>query len=269
VGRGLAALLDARPRAAFLAGHAPGAAHLPLAEWDRRAAELPARDLAFDVVGEDPGGAARCAALLASRGFPGARAAEPAIQDDRCEIGPARAVLWRASEALERHRARIPGRGRALDVACGSGRSAAWLAARGLEAWGIDLLPDALTRARALERGVRELHEDAPMFPRAPLAFARADATRGLPFRACAFDLVCGFRYLDRALFPRVAELLVPGGLLLWETFSARAPRDTRPRRAAFRLASGELGALCRAAGLEVEVAEGDGALDVVLARRP
>jgi hypothetical protein len=108
------------------------------------------------------------------------------------------------------------------------------------------------------------------MWPRAPLAFARADVTRPLPWRDRAFDVVCGFRYLDRALFPGVAELLVPGGFLVWETFSVRAPEDAHPRRVEYRLAEGELAALCTAAGLLVE-AEGrsaDGALDSVLARR-
>jgi SAM-dependent methyltransferase len=46
--------------------------------------------------------------------------------------------------------------GRALDLACGSGRNAVWLAARGWEVTGVDFSDVALAQARALaaERGV-------------------------------------------------------------------------------------------------------------------
>ena len=221
-------------------------------------------------MGEDAPSSAHYASLLHARGFAGARAANPKLQADRAERGAARTVLWRPSPALERCASRLPANGHALDVACGSGRHATWLAARGLATWGIDLLPDALVRARALARAALELDPSASMRPRAALAFACADATHPLPWRAATFDVVCGFRYLDRALFPRVAELLVPGGFLVWETFSLRAPEDAHPRRPEYRLAEGELAALCTAAGLRVESTgrSADGALDSVLARR-
>ena len=46
--------------------------------------------------------------------------------------------------------------GRALDLACGEGRNAVWLAEKGWEATGIDFSPVALAKARCLaeERGV-------------------------------------------------------------------------------------------------------------------
>jgi 2-polyprenyl-3-methyl-5-hydroxy-6-metoxy-1,4-benzoquinol methylase len=46
--------------------------------------------------------------------------------------------------------------GRALDVACGSGRNAVWLAARGWQVTGVDFSGVALEQARGLaaERGV-------------------------------------------------------------------------------------------------------------------
>lgn len=271
MGRRVAPVLDARPRDSFLRGHAPLAAHLPRFDWDLRAGELPLKDLAFEVVGEDEPTGWACAELLQARGFVHARAAEAHTREDRSEKGPARAVLWQPASVLVRHEARLPRRGRALDIACGSGRNAAWLAARGLATWGVDVLPDALVRARALARGALELDSAAAMFPRAPMAFTCADATRPLPFAPRSFDLVTGFRYLERSLFSRVADLVVPGGFLAWETFSSRAPKDTHPRRAAFRLAPGELDSLCRAAGFEVERVDAseDGALDSVLARLP
>jgi SAM-dependent methyltransferase len=179
---------------------------------------------------------------------------------DRSESGPARGVAWRPSPWLVHCLPHLPPGARTLDVACGSGRNVAALAAAGARATGLDLLPDALERAQQLVAGL----------PVAP-ALVVADATRPLPFRPRSFQIVTGFRYLDRALFPRLAALLVPGGELWWETFNAAQARLGHPRRPEFLLAPGELPRLCAAAGLEVlEAQELDAApaLSAVRARR-
>jgi SAM-dependent methyltransferase len=262
VGRRVTVLLDARPLDAFLQGHAPGAAHLPADAWDARAAELPPRDADILLVAPDGEAAAE---RLRARGF---RHVEAAHSADRSETGPAHAVAWRPAAALERIAARLPRTGRALDLACGSGRDVAFLAARGLSTLGLDVLPDALARARLLLDACAGLAEGAALRPRAPVLLARADATRPLPVRNETLAFACGFRYLDRPLFARLAPLLRPGGMLAWETFSVRAHPDAHPRRAAFRLEPGELVRLCEGAGLAVEEAWEDGDRDGVLARK-
>jgi tellurite methyltransferase len=264
VGRRVAVLLDTRPRADFLRGHAKGAAHLPVAEWSARAAELPPRDAAVDVVARAPEEAARLAHVLAERGFTHARAA---ATEDQGEVGPARVVAWRPTNALVRFSERLPARGRALDIACGAGRDVAWLAAHGLDTIGLDILPDALARAALLVRGARELDANAPLHPRARTAFVCADAAHA-PFPDESFDLLTGFRFLDRQLFVRGLRWLRPGGLILWQTFSTRAEAACHPRRPAFRLAPGELAKLCIDAGFGVLEAWEDGSLDGVLGRR-
>jgi hypothetical protein len=75
-------------------------------------------------------------------------------------------------------------------------------------------------------------------------------------------------------LFPRLARHLVPGGWLVWETFTIEQLRFGKPRRPEFLLEPGEWGRLCADAGLEVvhsaeSVAPGGPALASVLARRP
>jgi SAM-dependent methyltransferase len=267
VGRRVAILLDARPREDFLRGHAPGAAHLPAAEWDARTAELPPREEPVDIVATTQAEAVRLMDQLAVRGFAQARAASPEAHDDRSEAGPARAVAWRSAPALVRWAAQLPARGRALDIACGAGRDVAWLAARGLDTTGLDILPDALVRASRLVRAAAELAADAPMFPTARTSFACAAAERA-PLRNASFDLVTGFRFLDRQLIASALDWLRPGGQILWETFSARTPIHCHPRREAFRLAPGELANLCMEAGFRVIEAWEDGPLDGVLARR-
>jgi len=258
-------VLDARDPEAFARGHAPGAVHLPAAAWDARAAELPPRDATFCIVAEDAAAAERAAQELRDRGFVGAVAADEALLASRAETGTSRGVLWQPSAALIAAAPHLPAWGRALDVACGSGRNATWLAGRGLATWGVDLLPDALARARSVAA-------HAP--PGAAIAFAAADATRPLPFRDGTFDVVCGFRYLDRALFPRLSRLLKPSGVLVWETFLEAQARFGRPRRPEHLLAEGELEALCRAAGLATvaiteTVAPGGPALAAIVARAP
>jgi SAM-dependent methyltransferase len=166
----------------------------------------------------------------------------------------------------------LPRGGTALDVATGSGRHAVALAMHGLRTWGLDLLPDALVRARRLARETARVRAAAGL-PLAECAFARGDATRALPFAAGTFDVVCGFRYLDRARFPDFARLLAPGGTLVWETFTVEQRRFGRPQRAEFLLEPGELERLCEDAGLAVEaggesVPPGGPALASVRARR-
>jgi SAM-dependent methyltransferase len=48
------------------------------------------------------------------------------------------------------------GRGRALDVGCGSGAFSVWLAKQGMEVTGLDLFPEAIAMARALGEKKRE-----------------------------------------------------------------------------------------------------------------
>jgi len=141
-------------------------------------------------------------------------------------------VLWRPAGVIERHADLLPTRGRALDVACGSGRHAVWLAARGLATWGFDRLPDALARAAPW----RKARSSSPRVAAPPARAARLRA-RGRDPRpavpARSFDVVCGIRYLDRGLFARVADLLVPGGFSCGNVFIA-ADAAARPRRPHF-----------------------------------
>ena len=256
-------ILDARDERAFTRGHAPGAAHLWADEWETRAFELPPREDAFLVVADDDATARRLVARLVAGGHRLAAPAPPEVATDRSERGAARRTAWRPSSWLLACAAHLEEGARVLDVACGSGRNLVALAKRGARACGIDLLPDALERARRLAGST-------------PLALVVGDATRPLPFRHATFDVVMGFRYLDRDLFPRLPALIRPGGELWWETFGAEQARFGHPRRPEFLLAPGELSRLCRAAGLEVleerETVAAGGlgpALACVRARRP
>ena len=98
--------------------------------------------------------------------------------------------------------------GRALDVACGEGRNAVWLAEQGWQVTGIDFSDAALAKAARLaaERGVEAEWVDADVLEYAP------DRE--------SFDLVVVL-YLHllpekrRAVLARMADAVAPGGLIL------------------------------------------------------
>jgi SAM-dependent methyltransferase len=98
--------------------------------------------------------------------------------------------------------------GRALDLACGAGRNAVWLAERGWTVTGADFSDVALANARALaaERGV-------------DVEWVQADLRHWEP-PARAFDLVAVLYFQvpaeERALvLTRAAEAVASGGTLL------------------------------------------------------
>ena len=98
--------------------------------------------------------------------------------------------------------------GSALDVACGEGRNAVWLAGRGWQVTGVDFSDVALSKARRLadDRGVS-------------VEWVNADVAEWDP-PAGAFDLVILF-YLQlpeaerHQVYGRMAGGLAPGGTIL------------------------------------------------------
>ncbi|MGE3272603.1 MAG: class I SAM-dependent methyltransferase [Chloroflexota bacterium] len=101
---------------------------------------------------------------------------------------------------------------RALDLACGGGRNAIWLAERRwtVDAWdlsdvGLAILARELderaARGRPLEVYPQQLDLDAATIPQE------------------VYDLVLNIMFLDRRLWPALAASLRPGGLLAFQTF--------------------------------------------------
>lgn len=89
---------------------------------------------------------------------------------------------------------------RALDLACGAGRNAVFLAAQGFEVDALDIAELALARFTA--PGVR----------RACLDLDRFDLPRA------RYDLIVDTLYVNRRLFPQMREALRPDGLLIVES---------------------------------------------------
>jgi tellurite methyltransferase len=93
--------------------------------------------------------------------------------------------------------------GTALDLACGFGGSALYLAVKGYRVHAVDISGVALAQARA----------EALRRRAAEISFVQADVS-SWRVPAGFYDLAIVFCYLDRALMPALVAGLRPGGLL-------------------------------------------------------
>lgn len=131
-------------------------------------------------------------------------------------------------DLLARHADLFPTAGRALDLACGQGAGAVWLARRGLQVWGVDVSPVAIGQARewARQAGVAER-----------CRFDVVDLDDGLP-PGPPVDVILCHKFRDRRLDRAIIGRLARGGVLavaaLSEVGGAPGP---------FRAAPGELAA--------------------------
>lgn len=156
--------------------------------------------------------------------------------------------------ALRGREGLLPVPGRALDVACGRGAVAVWLARRGFAV-------DALDVSAAGLDGGAELAGRNGVGDR--IRWIRADLDDGLPAgpRDTGYDLVVCQRFRDPALYPALAAALAPGGLLVLTVLSEVGDEGGR-----FRAGPGEL--LAAFGGLDVvDHVERDGEASL-LARR-
>jgi SAM-dependent methyltransferase len=122
--------------------------------------------------------------------------------------------------------AHIPAGGRVLDVACGGGRHARYLAGLGFQVEAVDRNGESL----------RSLAGVAGVTTRA------ADLENGeWPYAGRQFEAVVVTNYLHRPLFPALLAALAPGGVMIYETFALGNERYGRPSNPDFLLKPGEL----------------------------
>jgi SAM-dependent methyltransferase len=118
--------------------------------------------------------------------------------------------------------------GCALDLACGVGQNARYLASLG---WRVTAVDRSRTAIEALRRSAAGLPVEALAVDLETGEFAIAPA---------AYDLVCDFFYLQRDLFPAIRAGVRPGGVFA-AAIRLVDPAAARPMHPAFLLESGEL----------------------------
>lgn len=120
----------------------------------------------------------------------------------------------------------VPRGGRVLDVACGGGRNAVFLAERGYRVTAVD-------RDLGSSAGVR----DTP-----GVTWLEYDLESGdWPFEAGIWQGVVVINYLHRPLFQHLIASLAAGGALIYATFAHGQQRFGRPHDPRHLLMPGEL----------------------------
>lgn len=120
----------------------------------------------------------------------------------------------------------VPAGAQVLDLACGRGRHARWLAARGCQVSAIDRDAEALAALAGLERIT------------ARLADLEGDTW---PIEDGGYDAVVVTNYLYRPRVAALVQALRAGGVLLYETFMVGNEQYGRPRSPQFLLRENEL----------------------------
>ena len=124
-----------------------------------------------------------------------------------------------------------------MDVACGAGRNALFLASRGFSVDAVDISRVALARGRA----------DAGDLP---VRWIECDLDDGFEpdYR---YDVIVNIRYVNLPLVSTLIEWLRPGGVLILEQHLESGDDAIGPRNPAYRVGRGTLGRLV--AGMIVE----------------
>ncbi|MCB9744977.1 MAG: methyltransferase domain-containing protein [Alphaproteobacteria bacterium] len=140
-----------------------------------------------------------------------------------------RAEDARPPEALVEHAHLLPTQGRALDLACGMGGAAIFLARRGLEVRAWDASAVAINKLQdyAEAEGLSLEAEQVDL------------ETRPLPEQA--FDLIVVAHFLLRDRCGDIARALKPGGLLVYQAHSLEGLPGTRHKNPDYCLRRGEL----------------------------
>lgn len=129
--------------------------------------------------------------------------------------------LW-----VKRYAGLIPAGGTVLDIACGNGRHARYLAALGHRVIATDIDGSALENMSALEN-IETIEIDLE--------------NAEWPFRGTYFDSIVAVNYLHRPLLPALRDALADGGVMIYDTFAAGNEQFGRPHNPDYLLRPGEL----------------------------
>ena len=120
-------------------------------------------------------------------------------------------------------------RGRALDIACGKGRNAIYLAERGFTVVALDISSVALAEGQKLA-ATKQLGID----------WQQADL-EGVHLDESAFDLIVNINYLQRPLIAQIKRAVKIGGHVVFETFLIDQKTIGHPSNPEFLLGHNEL----------------------------
>lgn len=127
--------------------------------------------------------------------------------------------------------------GKALDLACGTGRNSFFLAEKGFEVTAIDISPTAIEMAKkqALEKGLI-------------ISWIVSDLDK---YKISGeFSIIISFFYVNKEIVPDIIKALKKGGILVFESHMAPPYPSAEEHHGRFRFKQGELQQLFK--GLKV-----------------
>lgn len=152
------------------------------------------------------------------------------------EVGSQSRRLWRAAKAIEDFVLANPvknSHNRALDLGCGGGRDAVYLAMNGWQVTAVDYLSGMLQKtsqfATRYHVSVECLQMDLEN---------KSQPMLSLPNQ---FDLIVVMRYLYRPLFQQIKHQLSDNGVLIFQTFMEGCEMFGKPKNPRFILKRNEL----------------------------
>lgn len=238
-------IVDCRRREDYLNCHLAGSVNIAAAELFERMHELPIKATPLNIVVDD---ITRSAALsfFNERQFNlNSILSWQAVKEQEAlsfASGLETTHFWQPSDFIK---AIVAGRWfefsqpDVLDIACGSGRDAMYMAKHGAQVFAIDNSATALAR---LQRSVRHYQ--------LRVTSAIVDVERSLDEQQTVrlpvsmpktYDIVIMCRYLHRPLYPQLRRWLKPQGFLCIQTFLQGCEKISSPRNPNFLLAHDEL----------------------------
>lgn len=145
-------------------------------------------------------------------------------------------LIAKPSAWVERFAQAIPQDGLVLDLACGTGRHAAFLSALGYSVLAVDQDISALSALKNPAVKMSQLDLESAEWPLDGRVFSGIVVTN----------------YLYRPYLDRLPNMLSDGGVLIYETFAIGNERFGKPSNPNFLLKTGELLALAEQSSLKV-----------------
>lgn len=147
-------------------------------------------------------------------------------------------AIGEPSPWIVRHASLLPADGPILDLAAGSGRHTRFFSELGRSVLAVDREIGGLADLQ-MTSGIEVLALDL-------------ETAQGWPLPGRQFAAIVVTNYLHRPLLPFLGGALLPGGVLLYETFAVGNERFGKPSNPAFLLQPGELLRVAQPAGLTV-----------------
>jgi len=229
-------VLDVRTESEFAKRHIPGSLLIPLHSLEARLRDVPNNGIPIAVICEEGKRSISACRFLAEHGWgplyslEGGLAAWPGPRTSGMEGNGHPEFGFAPSSFLVDNFQHLT-RGLALDLAMGDGRNAIYLAARGFDVDGVDADPARVARARGAARRLGT--------PIRAIIGNVEDGTYIIPLET--YHTIVVFNYLHRPLFKDIRDGLVPGGVVVYQTYTTEQARLGKPTNPDYLLRPDEL----------------------------